>query len=230
MEFQAQVAGSHVEEEDFPELHDDALWVPEFELNASGMFGVIDILDLGFLITYAHGSWANRSAYGTPPMPSDGKHLFAIGPQLGIGSKFLGGKLFAGGYLSLQYIRIPWSEWELVDPANPLYSSCYRVSREGADSDLYYRLGMYFGGRPVEWLALNIGIVLHASWLNDGFSNDASSGSTLEHGMPLVMPLIGARVDIKPVFLETFMTFPLSTEKELDYFPIGWSAGIGVRI
>ena len=30
MEFQVQLAGSHVEQEDLVELHDDALWVPEF--------------------------------------------------------------------------------------------------------------------------------------------------------------------------------------------------------
>jgi hypothetical protein len=233
MEFQAQVAGSHVYEEEYPlvdydSLYDDALWVPEFMINASGMFGIASIFDLGFLLTYAHGSWANPSALGTPPMPDDGKHLFAIGPQVGLGGKFLDGKLFFGGYASFQYVRIPWSEWE-ADNVDP-YSTCYHLNDEGADNDLYYRFGVYFGGRPAPWVALNAGIVVHASWINIGFSNEDYDGSTLDQKSPLLMPLLGARFDIKPVFFETFVTFPISTVREISYFPLGWSAAIGVRI
>jgi hypothetical protein len=231
MEFQVQLAGSHVEQEDLVELHDDALWVPEFMINAAGMFGVVDFLDLGFVVSYAHYAWANRSAHGTPPPPNnDGKHVFAIGPQLGMGAKFLDGKLFTGGYLSLQYARLPWSEWALRDPDDPLHSACYEPIDDGGDNEFYYRLGVYFGGRPIKWLALNVGIVVHASWINDGFTNEEKSGSTLEQALPVIMPLIGARLDMKMIFLETFLTFPISMEQEIDYFPVGWSAGLGVRI
>lgn len=237
MEFQVQLAGSHAETGDVPDIyddildvHEDALWVPEFMINASGMFGIVDFLDLGFLVSYAHYAWANRTTHGTPPPPDEeGRNLFAIGPQLGMGAKMLDGKIFAGGYLSLQYARLPWSEWRLVDPDDPLHSECYGVIDDGADHELYYRFGVYFGGRPIQWLALNIGVVVHANWINDGFTNE-KSGSTLKQTLPVIMPLIGARLDMKMIFLETFITFPISMEREIVYFPVGWSAGLGVRI
>jgi len=234
VEIQAQVAGSHIEEETYPNtdffaLYDDALWVPEFMLNASALFGVINFLDIGGLFSYAHGSWAKRSAEGTPPMTDDGKHVFAIGPQIGAGGKFFGGKFFFGGYTSIQYVRIPWSEWEAVDVTDP-NTDCYRMNDKGNDNDIYYRFAIYAGFRPTRWFAVNGGVVIHAAWKNIGFSNEDYSGSTLDQTSPLIMPLIGMRFDIKPVFLETFLTFPISTYSEISYFPLGWSAGIGLKI
>ena len=230
MEFQVQLSGSHAEAEGVPEIYDDALWVPEFMINAAGMFGVVDFLDLGFLLTYAHGSWANKTAHGTPPMVDEDKHIFAIGPQIGAGASLLGGKVFFGGYASIQYARMPWSEWELVNPDDYLHSECYQRVDHGADDEFYYRLGFFVGSRPVKWVALHAGVLLHAAWKNIGFSNEDYSGSTLKQTTPLIMPLFGVRFDVKPVFLEASMTFPLSTVHEIDYFPIGWSAGLGVRI
>lgn len=229
VEIQAQIAGSEVISET-PELHDPALWIPKYHINASILVGATNFLDLGLLFTYAHGSFAKASRDGTPPMPEDGKHLFAIGPQLGLAGKFLDGKLFGGAYTSLQYVKIPWSEWEQsdYDPDN-FYSGNYRLRQSGYDHDLYYRIGLYLGGRPVNWLAINAGLVISACWVNDGFSNEPADGSTLEHVYPVVMPVIGTRVDIWYFFLETFLTFPISTESELTFFPLGWSVALGAR-
>lgn len=230
VEIQVQIAGSEIIEET-PELHDPALWIPEYHINASVLVGTTDFLDLGLLFTYAHGSFARPSRTGTPPMPKEGKDLFAIGPQIGLAGKFLDGKLFGGAYTSLQYVRIPWSEWERYgyDPGD-VYSGEYALRQSDYDHDLYYRIGLYLGGRPVHWLAINAGLVLSACWINDGFSNEPADGSTLEHTGPVVMPVIGARAEIWYFFLETFLTFPISTDSELDFFPLGWSVGLGVRL
>ncbi|MCP4606372.1 MAG: hypothetical protein GY847_38650 [Proteobacteria bacterium] len=233
MEFQGQIAGNDVLES-LAIPHDPALWIPRFHFNASAMFGLLDFMDLGLLVTYAHGTWARYSAFGTPPMPSGGKHLFALGPQLGIAFKGMDGKIFGGGYLSTQYVRIPWSEWELdgeiIDGKIVPEHAWYELRNDGTDHDIYYRIGAYFGGRPLQWLALNVGFVLSDSWINDGFSDTPSSGSTLEHGGPTVMPVFGARFDIEMMFIETFITVPLSTEEAIDFMPFGWSFGAGVRI
>lgn len=230
VELQAQLAGSEVIQ-DLPDLHDPALWIPEFHINLSGLVGVTNFLDLGLLFTYAHGSFARASRVSTPPMPEGGKNLFAIGPQIGLAGKFHDGKMFAGVYAALQYVRIPWSEWERYDyDPEEVTSGEYRLRQSDFDDDLYYRIGLLFGGRPRPWLALNTGIVFSACWVNDGFSNEPASGSTLEHVFPVIMPVIGARADFWRMFLEAILSFPFSTESELDFFPLGWSFALGVRL
>ncbi len=56
----------------------------------------------------------------------------------------------------------------------------YRLISEGTDSEALYRLGLFFGGRPVPWLAAFGGLVIQSSWLNDGFTHEKQDGSTLE--------------------------------------------------
>lgn len=229
VEIQAQIAGSEIWEET-PKLHDPALWIPEYHINASILVGATDFLDLGLLFTYAHGSFAQPSRTGTPPMPEDGKDLFAIGPQIGVAGKFLSGQLFGGAYVSLQYVRIPWSEWERYNyDHEDIYSGEYRLRQSDYDHDLYYRVGLYLGGRPVHWLAINAGLVISANWVNDGFSNEPEDGSTLEHTDPVVMPVIGFRSELWYFFIESMITFPMSADSDLYFIPVGWSAALGVR-
>jgi hypothetical protein len=223
VEIQGQIAGSHVVEQ-VPEIGDPALWIPDFHLNVSALFGVTGFLDLGLVAMYAHGSWARASAVGTPPMPEGGDHLFSLGPQIGMGFKAMDERIFGGGYLSVQYARLPWSAWERG------VSGTYTLAEQGADHEAYFKLGLYFGGRPVPWLALNMGLLLTSAWLNEGFSDEYEEGSTLRQVMPHFMPLLGARFDVEPVFFELFVTFPIVTEREIDIFPVGWNFGFGVRI
>lgn len=72
--------------------------------------------------------------------------------------------------------------------------------------------------------------MLSACWINDGFSDQPASGSTLEQVSPIIMPLTGARIDLKPAFIETTLTFPISAEHKIHFFPVGWSVALGVRI
>jgi hypothetical protein len=44
------------------------------------------------------------------------------------------------------------------------------------------------------------------------------------------MPLVGLRIDVKPVFIEGALTFPVSLDREVEYFPLGWSGAMGVRL
>lgn len=224
VELRAQMGGSVVEQDPIPDLHDDALWIPAFAINASALIGVASILDLGLDVSYAYGSWARASTYATPPTPDGGDHLFTIGPQIALSGRSEDGRFFGGGYLTVQLARIPWSEWERT------WDDEYELYGKGIDLDPLYRIGLFFGGRPARWLALFGGIVLQSAWVNDGFSDEPREESTLEQVTPTIMPMTGVRLDVRPVFFETAVTFPLSTEHNVRYIPVGWSVSVGVRL
>jgi hypothetical protein len=226
VELGAQFGGRVVEERLDPQVGDPALWIPTFEVGATVMGGITDWLDLGGVFQYSHVKMAQANVVGTPPLPGDANDVWSLGPQIGLGGKFLDGKLFAGGYLALQYVSIPWSTWELQT------DQCYRLVDSGFDQGLLYRVGAFFGGRPHPVVALYGGVVVTSSWVNIGFSDEEASGSTLEQDVPSVLPLVGAHLDLQPyapLFLRTAMTFPIDSDAA-DYFPIGWDVSLGVKL
>ncbi len=44
------------------------------------------------------------------------------------------------------------------------------------------------------------------------------------------MPLVGVRWDVMALFFEAAMTFPISTEPEVDFFPVGFCVSMGFRL
>jgi hypothetical protein len=225
-ELGAQVGGRVVEERWNPQVGDPALHIPEVEVNATVMGGITDWFDLGGVVTYAHGSMSTPNVIGTPPLAEDANDMWAIGPQLGFGGKFLEGRMFAGGYLSFQYVALPWSTWELQA------DDTYRMVQSDYDSGLAWRVAGFLGGRPIPMLAIYGGIVATATWVNDGFSDTEASDSTLEQTDPSWLPLIGVSLDFDPdvpLYFRAVMTFPLSSEAA-NFFPIGWDASIGVKL
>jgi len=226
VELGAQFGGRVVAERFDPQVGDPALWIPTWEVGATVMGGITDWLDLGGVIQYSHVEMAQANVIGTPPLAGDANDVWAIGPQLGMGGKFLDGKLFAGGYLALQYVAIPWATWELRS------DDSYQLVDSGIDQGLLYRIGAFFGGRPHPIVAIYGGLVVTSSWINIGFSDDEASGSTLEQDTPAVLPLIGAHLDLTeyaPLFLRTSLTFPIDSTAA-DYFPLGWDLSFGVKL
>lgn len=226
VELGAQMSGRVVEERLVAEVGDPALWIPTFEVGATVMGGITDWLDLGGVFQYSHVEMATPNVVGTPPLPGDGNDVWSLGPQIGMGGKFLDGKLFAGGYLALQYVALPWATWELQSDRS------YALVDSGFDQGLLYRIGAFFGGRPDPLVALYAGLVVTSSWVNIGFSDEEASGSTLEQDVPSLLPLVGAHLDLgpyAPLFLRSTMTFPIDSAAA-DYFPIGWDVSLGVKL
>lgn len=226
VELGAQVGGRHVQERFSPQVGDPALWIPTWEVGATVMGGITDWLDLGGVVSYSHVKMARANIVGTPPLPGESNDVWMVGPQLGMGGKFLDDRLFAGGYLSLQYVAIPWATWELQSGGG------YRLVESDYDQDVLYRVGAFFGGRPHPLVAIYGGLVLTASWVNLGFSDTEADGSTLEQSDPAVLPLVGAHLDLgayAPLYLRTTLTFPISNDAA-DYFPMGWDLSFGVKI
>lgn len=226
VEIGAQMSGRVVEERPVAEVGDPALWIPMFEVGAAVMGGITDWLDLGGVFQYSHVKMAQANVVGTPPLPGDANDVWSLGPQIGMGGKFLDGKMFAGGYLALQYVSLPWSTWELQSDRS------YRLVDSGFDQGLLYRVGAFFGGRPHPVVALYGGLVVTSSWVNIGFSDEEASGSTLEQDVPSVLPLIGTHLDLNPyapLFLRTAITFPIDSDAA-DYYPVGWDVSLGVKL
>ncbi|MBN1770713.1 MAG: hypothetical protein JXB32_05595 [Deltaproteobacteria bacterium] len=226
VELGVQMGGRVVEERLVAQVGDPALWIPTFEVGATVMGGITDWLDLGGVFQYSHVRMAQANVVGTPPLPGDANDVWSVGPQLGMGGKFLDGKMFAGGYLALQYVAIPWATWELQADRS------YAPIDSGFDQGLLYRFAAFLGGRPHPVVAVYGGLVVTSSWVNVGFSDDEASGSTLEQDVPSVLPLIGAHLDLNPyapLYLRTAMTFPIDSDAA-DYFPLGWDVSLGVRL
>ncbi len=227
-ELGVQVGGRSVDERPVAQVGDPALWIPEFEVNATVMGGITDWFDLGGVVTYSHVKLAEANTVGTPPLPADADDVWAVGPVLAMGGKFLDGRMFAGGFAALEYVSLPWSTWELTSVTGPQY----RLKDSGYDQGLLYRFGAFLGGRPIPMLAIYGGIIAASSWVNDGFSDHQASGSTLEQAGPAWLPVLGVSLDFDPdvpLYLRSALTFPIDSDAA-DYFPLGWDTSIGVKL
>lgn len=208
---------------------DPALWIPRHEWNASLLVGATDWLSVGAEGTYAHSSWAQASAHGTPPLANHGgESLYGAGPQLAVGGRLLDDHLFASLYLSSQFLRIPWSTWERDETTLD-----YRPAEAGSDHLFSHRAALLFGGRPRWWIAVFGGLAASSTFINTGFSDEPADGSTLRSASPSWLPFAGVRTDfargeVAP-FLRLTLAAPIPSDAA-DYFGPALDLAFGVRL
>jgi len=199
LHFEGTATNTWVQENEAPQIHDTALFIPRWTAEGAVLLAVSSHVELGVRAAYADYAWAQQTAVGTMPVPNAPASL-GWGPEVRLSFPLDEQKRLAlglaGNFMSYQ---VPYAEWTLVNPAvaatgnppcSPSAATCdgYSLVDTKSESHTVYSVGIYpsyaFGdrGRYGHVFALLGGT---NGFANDGFTNQASNGSTVTSVGPI---------------------------------------------
>jgi hypothetical protein len=184
----------------FPQLHDTAVWVPQWTAEGAAFISLSSQVQLGVRGAYASYDWARASAVGTMPVPG-AQGSWGIGPELRLSFPVDREKRWAIGIAgNFMNYQVPYAEWTLTGPTsttNPVTcvpsTTCvndYSLHDTQNEGHWVYNLGVYpsfaigDGGRYGNAFAL---VGATAGFKNDGFTNQPTNGSTVDTIGPIFM-------------------------------------------
>jgi hypothetical protein len=188
----------------FPQIHDTALWVPEWTGEAAILIDVSSRVQLGLRGAYAAYDWARATAVGTMPVPG-APGSWGLGPELRAAFPIDRERHWAigiaGNFMSYQ---VPYAEWTLTGPNSTTgtpacvpSATCvndYTLYDTRSESHWVYNLGVYPSyaigengqyGNVVALLGATSG------FKNDGFTNQPTNGSTVDGVGPIFLLGLG---------------------------------------
>jgi hypothetical protein len=196
--FEGSLTHSDINPKLFPQIHDTAVWVPEWTAEAAAFIAVSSKVQLGLRGAYASYDWARATATGTMPVPG-APGSWGLGPELRLAFPIDKEKHWAigiaGNYLSYQ---VPYAEWTLTGPnstsggatcvPSPTCVNDYSLHDTQTESHWVYNLGVYpsyaIGDRGQYG---NVVALVGATngFKNDGFTNQPTNGSTVDSVGPI---------------------------------------------
>ncbi len=208
-----------------PQLHDTAVRVPDQTLEGVAALAVVPGVELGVRYTYAAYAWTEDSADGTLPLPSH-PSVRGIGPEMRFTIPLDKRKRFALGFAGnvLDY-TVPYAEWTkeactpsttcvvVPDPAGG--TATYGLTDERSETHWTLNFGFYPSvalGDDEEYGHIFAGFSAHTSFKNDGFTDTASNGSTIEDAGLIWMLGGGYAMNIEPVKLAAMISLPFTSQ------------------
>ena len=182
-----------------PQLHDTAVWVPEWTTEGAAFIALSSRVQLGIRGAYADYAWSRPSAVGTMPVPG-APGSWGLGPELRASFPleptrhwWLG---IAGNFMSYQ---VPYAEWTLTGPTSttpsapacvpsPTCVNSYSLFDTRTESHWVYNLGLYPSyavGDHGQYGNVVAMVAATSGFKNDGFTNQPSNGSTVDSVGPI---------------------------------------------
>jgi hypothetical protein len=225
----------------FPQVHDTAVWVPEWTGEAAVLFAVSSHVQLGLRGAYASYDWARQSAVGTMPVPNASATV-AFGPELRLAFPLDPERRWAIGFAgNFTLNQVPYAEWYLTGPGSPSGTpTCvpspkcvndYALHDTGAESHWIYNVGMVpsyaigDGGRYGQ-IALLLGMT--SGFKNDGFTDQATNGSTVDSVGPVFILGLGYGVRYEMMHASALLYRPLTDTDAPVVYNIGFQLTVGV--
>lgn len=196
------LSGGGIRENLLPVVHSTALMVPAWTLEGAVTIAPTSRFELGLRGNYAAYEWAQPSTLGTMPVPG-APPTWGIGPEVratlpvGDGAFAIG---LAGNALNTQ---VSYAEWMVASCApSPTCMQGYRLQSTQAQAHLVYNVAVmpsYAFGEGGEWGHAFVGMTLTTGFQNDGFTNQATNGSTVNTFWPLWVASLGYSASFDPV-------------------------------
>jgi hypothetical protein len=231
-----------------PQIHDTAVLVPRVAAEGSATLAVADEVELGVRGYYAAYGWADESAYGTMPLPSQ-PSSWGVGPEIRATIPLDDRRQFALGIgANLMRYEVPYAEWSLTGPNSPhgqttpctASSTCvtrtggtYALFDERSESHLTYAFGLYPSialgdegeyGHAFGYLGGTNG------FRNDGFTDTPTNGSTVSVTGPVWMVGGGYGADFDVVHASGMVFKPLTTQGDPVNYGIGFHVTLGLNL
>lgn len=234
-----------VEQNVAPQLHDTAVRVPDETLEGAAAIAIVPGLELGARYTYASYAWTEDSAAGTLPLPSH-PSVWGIGPELRFTIPLDRHRRFALGFAgnALDY-TIPYAQWTketctvgptcLVVPTPAGGTATYGLTDERTESHWTLSFGVYPSvalGDDEEYGHVFAGFSAHTGFKNDGFTDTASNGSTVEDAGLIWMLGGGYGITLEPVKLSAMVSLPFTSQSSpVNYGVTGFfTAGFDLEL
>jgi hypothetical protein len=213
-----------------PQPHDTALRVPDTTLEGAAFLAITNQVEIGARYSYAAYAWGEPTAVGTMPLPSR-PSVWGVGPEIRATLNLDKRKEFAIGVAAnIMRYETPYAEWENVPGGCTISATCVLdpyAFNTGGRTSAYYRLN---GERSESHLTLNIavypsvalgkdaelghvfgGFAVHSTFKNDGFTDIAQNGSTIQDAGLIYIAGLGYSIMFEPLRLSAMMTLPLTS-------------------
>jgi hypothetical protein len=230
-----------------PKIHDTALRVPNVTLEGAAFIALFPGFEIGGRYAYAAYAWGEPSAQGTLELPSH-PSLWGVGPEMRATIPFDKKKKFAlgiGG--SWMRYETPYAEWQLVPNCDITHSDCfYDTYAQNKNAGVYYKL---VDEKSESHTALSIAVIpsiqlgdgdeyghvfggftMHTGFKNDGFTNTAQNGSTIQDAGLVTIVGVGYGISLQPVRFAGMVSLPLTTGSSPINYSIGGFFTIGVDL
>jgi hypothetical protein len=205
-----------------PQIHDTALHVPNTTVEGAATLAVNRYIEVGARATYANYDWSDVTANGTMPLPSR-PSTWGIGPEIRVAFPFDRRQQWALG-LAANFMRyeVPYAEWQLATtPCTPsatcqtdfLSNAQYKLYDERSESHYTLNIAVYPSvnlGPHGEYGHVFGGFSVHTGFKNDGFTDMAQNGSTIQDAGLVFFGGAGYGVKIDIVRLSAMATVPFT--------------------
>ncbi len=252
---EGEVSTSQVVQNVNPQLHDTAVLVPETTVNGVATLAVTRGFEFGVRGTYAAYEWSAASAAGTEPLPSH-PSLWGVGPEFHGTIAFDRQRRFAIG-LAANFMRyeVPYAEWSLTGPMAPnttnpnpctpspnctvdspslgTGSAHWQLFDERSEAHWALSLGVYPSvafGPDGEYGHLFGVLGAHTGYANDGFTNLAQNGSTLNSDGFVWILGAGYGIDVDILHAAILGYQPLTDQSSSVNYGPGIILSVGVNL
>jgi hypothetical protein len=238
------LASTFVNQNVAPQVHDTALQIPSWTAEGAAMLAVSSRLEIGVRGAYAAYDWASPSAAGTMPVPN-APPSWGVGPEIRAAVPLDAGKHFYLGLAAntMNY-QVPYAEWMLTGPGSPTGNTptctpsptCvqgYSLQNTQTESHWTYTLVVqpsYAFGEKGEYGHGFVAITATSGFKNDGFTNQPSSGSTVDTFGPLWIASVGYGVLLEDLLNVSGAVFkPLTGPGSPVDYNLGFLVTLGVQ-
>jgi len=234
LQVEGTVTRSSIQENYAPQIHDTALFIPQWTVEGAILLAVSSHVELGVRAAYADYAWAQPSAVGTMPVPNAPASL-GWGPELRLSFPLDEEKRWAigvaGNFMSYQ---VPYAEWTLANagvantgspPCSTSAASCdgYTLVDTKTESHTVYSLGIYpsyaFGDHGMYGHVFGLFDATNG-FANDGFTNQASNGSTVTAVGPMWIVGGGYAISYEWIKASALVYWPMTDHSSaVEYGP-----------
>lgn len=232
---EGEYGGRRIYENLAPELGDSALHVPSYDVGGSVTLTPVRGLDVGFRGSYAAYAWTKPTAAGTFDLPSS-PNIFGVGPEVHGAIALDRGRRaqigIAGNFLHYQ---VPYASYTRSDClyASPgcsmnapqqdiLTHATYYLARSGSEEHWTYNLAVvpsYGFGEDAKYGSVTGMVGITTGFSNDGFTDVASSGSTVRDNAVVPYLGVGYSIALAPVRASILFYDALGEVRKVDYGP-----------
>ncbi|HEX8794511.1 MAG TPA: hypothetical protein VF765_26380 [Polyangiaceae bacterium] len=243
LHIEGTATNASVDVNDAPQIHDTALFIPRWTAEGAILLAVSSHVEVGLRGAYADYAWAQQSAVGTMPVPNAPASL-GWGPEVRLSFPVDEQKRLsigvAGNFMSYQ---VPYAEWTLVNagvaatgnpPCSPSAATCdgYSLVDTKTESHTVYSVGVYpsyaFGDQGKYGHVFGL-VDATNGFANDGFTNQASNGSTVTSVGPVWIVGGGYGIGYEWLKASALVYWPMTERSSpVEYGP-GMMLTIGVN-
>jgi hypothetical protein len=234
---------ANVETNESPQVGDSALLVPEWTAEASAMLAVTSEFEVGLRGSYAAYQWADPSAAGTMPLPSE-PGSWGVGPEVRVAVPLDEKRRFALGVAAnLMRYETPFAEWSLTGPSSTNgqtapcspSSTCvngYSLFDEKSESHLVYSFGLYPSfaiGDGGEYGHVFVMLGGTNGFKNDGFTTTPVNGSSVSVTGPVWMVGGGYGFSYEALRVSGMLFRPFTDGSSPVDYSLGFQLTVGVN-